>query len=91
MALAMTRSERKCRLTSKIGPRESRRAIASLLKRIAEHEQKLADFKRNPTVRPGMGGQSSEAIAQAQRRRIRHLETEIETFRKNVERLKGGK
>lgn len=58
---------------------------------MAEFEQKLVDFKRNPTVRPGMGGQPSEAIAQVQLRRIRHLEMEIETFRKNVEKLKEGK
>lgn len=82
--------ERICCFASEISSGKSRKGIASLLKRIAEHEQKLAEFRRNPTIRPGMGAQSDEAIAQAQQRRMRHLELEIETFRRNIEKLKGG-
>ena len=87
----MERFERNCGLILKVDAGKSKKGIASLLKRMAEHEQKLAKFKRNPTVRPGMRGQSKEAIALAQQRRIRHLEMEIETFRKNIEKLKGGR
>jgi RHS repeat-associated protein len=66
----------------------AQRGIRSLEKRIIEHEQKLADFKSNPTVRPGMEGQPKEVIEAAQEARIRHLEREIEAFRKNIEDLK---
>ena len=31
-------------------------------KRIAEHEKKLADFKANPTIKPGMKGLPKEVI-----------------------------
>lgn len=70
--------------------REARKGIRRLELRIAQHEKKLADFKANPTVRPGMEGQPREIIEAAQRSRIRHLETEIQTFRNNIEKLKAG-
>jgi hypothetical protein len=69
---------------------EAQRGIRSLEKRIAEHESKLADFKANPTVRPGMEAQPKALIEAAQQSRIKHLETEIQTFRKNIEKLKKG-
>ena len=69
--------------------KSAERGIRSLEKRIAEHEQKLSDFKANPTVRPGMEGQSESVIRTAQESRIRHLETEIQTFRANIEKLRG--
>jgi len=70
--------------------KEAQRAIRSLEKRIAEHEEKLADFKANPTVRPGMEGQPKEVIEAAQQSRIRHLEREIQTFKENIKKLQGG-
>jgi predicted RNase H-like nuclease (RuvC/YqgF family) len=70
--------------------REAQRGIRSLEKRIAEHEDKLADFKANPTARPGMEGQPREMIEAAQQSRIRHLEKEIQTFKENIEKLGGG-
>ncbi|WP_373085472.1 RHS repeat-associated core domain-containing protein [Sneathiella sp.] len=69
---------------------QTEKAIRSLRKRLAEHEQKLSDFKRNPTVRPGMEGQPESVIRAAQESRIRHLEKEIQTFKNNIDKLKGG-
>jgi hypothetical protein len=69
---------------------EAQRGIRSLEKRIAEHEKKLADFKANPTVRPGMEGQPKEVIEAAQQSRIRHLEKEIQTLKENIEKLRRG-
>ena len=70
--------------------REAQKGIRSLEKRIAEHEKKLADFKANPTVRPGMEGQPKEVIEAAQQSRIRHLETEIRTYKNNIDKLRNG-
>jgi hypothetical protein len=70
--------------------KEAQRGIRSLEKRIAEHEQKLAEFRANPTVRPGMEGQPKGAIDAAQQSRIKHLEKEIRTFKENIDKLKRG-
>jgi RHS repeat-associated protein len=69
-------------------PREAEKGIRSLEKQIAKHEQKLADFKANPTVRQGMEGQPKEVIEKAQQARVNHLEKEIKTFRENIEKLR---
>jgi hypothetical protein len=71
--------------------KEEKRAIKSYEKRIAEHEQKLAEFKANPTVRPGMEGQPQEVIQRQQAVRIQHLETEIRTFRANIDKITSGR
>jgi hypothetical protein len=71
--------------------KSAEKGISSLEKRIAEHEKKLADFKNNPTVRPGMEGQSEATIKAAQESRIRHLNKEIQTFKENIKKLKGDK
>jgi hypothetical protein len=71
--------------------REEKKAIKSYEKRIAEHEQKLAEFKANPTVRPGMEGQPQEVIERQQAARIQHLETEIRTFRANIDKIMNGR
>ena len=70
--------------------REAQKGIRSLEERIAEHEQRLAEFKANPTVRPGMEGQPASVIKAQQEVRIRHLETEIRTFRENIRKLREG-
>jgi len=70
--------------------REALKGIRSLEKQIALHEQKLLDFINNPTIRPGMANQSAELIRQQQLRRIDHLQKEIETFRKNIEKIRNG-
>ena len=66
------------------------RGIRSLEKQIAAHEAKLAEFIKNPTVRPGMDGQSQAVIKAAQDARIRHLQREIDAFKGNIEKLKNG-
>jgi len=70
--------------------KEAQKGIRSLEKQIAQHEKKLADFKANPTVRPGMENLPKEVIEQQQKARIRHLETEIQTFKDNIDKLKNG-
>ena len=71
--------------------KQAQKGVQSLEKRIAEHEQKLADFKANPTVRPGMEGQPKDVIEAAQQVRVNHLEKEIKTFKENIEKLKESK
>lgn len=70
--------------------REEERAIRSYEKRIAEHEAKLMEFKNNPTVRPGMENQPQHIIEQQQAARIKHLETEIRTFKNNISKIRRG-
>jgi len=67
---------------------EAKRGIRSLEKRIQEHIKKLEEFKKNPTVRPGMEDLPQEVIEKQQKIRIKHLEDEIKTFRENIEKLK---
>ena len=71
--------------------REEKKAIKSYEKRIAEHEKKLAEFKTNPTVRPGMEGQPQEVIERQQAVRVQHLEGEIRTFRANIDKIMNGR
>lgn len=66
------------------------RGIRSLEKLIAAHEAKLAEFIKNPIVRPRMEGQSQAVIKAAQEARIRHLQREIDAFKGNIEKLKNG-
>jgi len=75
---------------SETAAKQAEKGIRSLLKRISEHEKKLNDFKANPTVRPGMEGQPQEVIEAAQQARINHLETEIQTFKNNIQKLMSG-
>ncbi|CDG86107.1 putative uncharacterized protein [Janthinobacterium agaricidamnosum NBRC 102515 = DSM 9628] len=70
--------------------KEDRKSIRSLEKQIEKHEQKLADFKNNPSVRPGMEDQPKEVIEAQRATRIRHLETEIRTFQNNIDKIRGG-
>jgi hypothetical protein len=67
---------------------EAQRGIVSLEKQIASHEAKLAEFRANPTVRPGMENLSKEAIQKQHASRIAHLETEINTFKANIEKIR---
>jgi RHS repeat-associated protein len=69
---------------------QAEKSIASLENRILEHEQKLAEFKANPTVRPGMENLPKELIRKQQARRIELLETEIQKFKNNIEKIKSG-
>ncbi|GEM_PF-3053632 len=47
-----------------------------------------AHFKANPTVRPGMEHLSEEAIQQQHVARVKHLESEIKTFKANIEKIR---
>ncbi|MEM9152030.1 MAG: hypothetical protein AAGB19_16460 [Cyanobacteria bacterium P01_F01_bin.3] len=66
------------------------RGIRSLEKQIEQHQAKLDDFKRNPTVRPGMENLPADVIKKQQQARIRHLETEIGTFKNNIQKIRNG-
>ena len=70
--------------------RESLRGIRSLEKQIAAHEQKLANFIANPTVRPGMEHLPKEVIDRQQQSRIQHFEKEIRTFKENIQKILNG-
>lgn len=64
------------------------KGIRSLQKRISEHLEKIAEFKKSPTTRPGMENLSEQEIKRQQQERIAHLESEIRTFTRNIEKLK---
>jgi RHS repeat-associated protein len=70
--------------------KQAQKGIRSLEKQIVKHEKKLADFKKNPTVRPGMEHLPEDVIRKQQARRIQHLEEEIRAFKENIEKLKQG-
>ena len=59
-------------------------------KQIASHEKKLEEFRANPTVRPGMENLPKDVIEKQQQRRIQHLETEIQTFKNNIQKIMNG-
>lgn len=61
------------------------RGAATLERRALQHEAKLADFKQNPTVRPGMEGRSPQEIAKQQGAREAHLKQEIANFKQQAE------
>uniref|UniRef100_UPI00280C055E VENN motif pre-toxin domain-containing protein n=1 Tax=Neisseria mucosa TaxID=488 RepID=UPI00280C055E len=63
--------------------------IRSLNKRIKEHKAKIEDFKKNPTIRPGMENLPKDIVKNAQERRILHLEREIKAFQKRIDAIKG--
>jgi len=69
---------------------QQQKSIRSLEKQISKHEKKVQDFKTNPTVRPGMEKLPKEVIQKQQQRRVKHLETEINTFKNNINKIKRG-
>ncbi|MCH6257168.1 FG-GAP-like repeat-containing protein [Puniceicoccaceae bacterium K14] len=66
------------------------RGIRSLERQIDIHKQKIDDFKRNPTVRPGMEHLPADVIKRQQQRRIEHLRQEIRTFEGNIKKIMNG-
>jgi hypothetical protein len=70
--------------------RSAAKAIRSLKRQIEKHQEKLAKFRSNPTVRPGMENLSKEVIEAAQQRRIEHLEREIRAFQDAIEKIERG-
>jgi hypothetical protein len=57
---------------------------------IKEHQDKIEDFKNNPTVMPGMERLSREMIEKQWQRRVDHLEREIKAFKGNIEKISRG-
>ncbi|WP_189534790.1 hypothetical protein [Paludibacterium paludis] len=70
--------------------KEAQKGVKSLEKQIASHEKKLEEFRNNPTVRPGMENLPKDVIEKQQQRRIQHLETEIQTFKNNLQKILDG-
>ena len=66
------------------------KGIRSLEKQIQKHQKKIDDFKANPTVRPGMENLPKDVIKRQQQARVKHLETEINTFKNNIDKIKSG-
>lgn len=70
------------------------KSVRSLEQNIAEHEQKLADYERDPYAYDNKGilkNAPNDAVRQQIiQGRIRHLETEINTFRENIQKIIGG-
>mgnify|MGYP006951103646 CR=1 FL=1 len=75
----------------KILTTQENRSVRSLERQIAKHETKIAEFKANPTVRPGMENMSKEQVAAQQAKRIEHLEKEVKTFKDNISKIKDDK
>jgi len=71
--------------------KQDQKSIRSLEKQIKKHEQKIKDFKKNPTVRPGMENQPKDVIKAQQQKRIEHLQKEINTFNNNINKIRQGK
>lgn len=70
--------------------KQQQKSIKSLNKQIVKHEQKIKDFKKNPTMRPGMENQPKSVIKSQQKARVNHLKKEIKTFRDNIKKIKDG-
>ncbi|HZH13561.1 MAG TPA: hypothetical protein VE057_04275, partial [Archangium sp.] len=85
-AVAMTMRGRQ----TSSNPSES---IKSLKARLAEHRQKLADYKANPDAYDNQGrlrnAPSPEVRQKIIKSRIEHLEHEIRAFEKNIRELGG--
>jgi RHS repeat-associated protein len=71
------------------------KSIKSLQDRIAEHEQKLEDYKANPDAYDNKdflkNAPSQEIRDRIIQGRIKHLENEINEFKKQLKNLQGGK
>jgi hypothetical protein len=78
----------KRKAAQEVAKRQAQRGIRNLEKRMAEHMKKLEEFRKNPTVRPGMEKLPRSEIEQQHLRRIKHLEDEIRAFQKGINDLK---
>ncbi|MCA1653375.1 MAG: RHS repeat-associated core domain-containing protein [Sphingomicrobium sp.] len=77
--VAIERQAERASLLRQAGSLE--KGAASKLANAADHEQRAAEFAKNPTVRPGMEGQPKEVIAGQQQARVDHLRSEAAEFR----------
>jgi hypothetical protein len=75
------------------GPERVAKAIRSLEKRLAEHEQKRADYIRDPDAYDNKGflrnAASPEIRQQIVQARTRELQRQINIFKRDIARLKG--
>jgi hypothetical protein len=67
------------------------KSVRSLEQNLAEHEKKLADYERDPYAYDNKGILKNAPNDEVRQRiiqgRIRHLETEINTFRENIRKI----
>lgn len=74
--------------------KEAAKGIRSLEKQIAEHKEKLAEYIKNPDAFDNKGflknAPSKEVRQKIIQTRIKHLESEIKNFEKQIEKLIGG-
>ena len=70
------------------------KSIKSYKKDIAIHEKKLSDYIANPDKYDNKGTLKNAPNAEIRKKiidsRIKHLETEIKTFKNNIEKIKNG-
>jgi hypothetical protein len=68
--------------------------VRSIHRRIAEHQQKLADYIRNPDAFDNQGLLRNAPTPEIRQRiidgRIRHLQNEIDAFQRQIDRILGG-
>jgi RHS repeat-associated protein len=74
--------------TNQSAEKSLNKGIKSLEKQIKKHIEKIEEFKKRPTVRPGMENQSPSKIAAQQKARIEKLKKEIDKFKKEIEKRK---
>lgn len=70
------------------------RAVRSLQRNVEEHRAKLEAYKNNPDQFDNQGILKNAPSSEIRQRiidgRIRHLETEINTFQRQIDNLLGG-
>jgi hypothetical protein len=76
------------------GPKRIERAIRSLEKRLAEHEQKLADYINNPDAHDNRellkNARTPEMRQKIIQGRVKGLQRQIDLLKRDISRLKGG-
>jgi len=77
----------------KLLERSQSRALRSLERQVAEHRQKLADYKANPEAYDNLGHLKKAPTPEIKQKiidsRVRHLEKEIQEFQKQIDAIKG--
>lgn len=75
-------------------PKSQQRAVRSLQQRAAEHQQKLADYLKNPDAFDNQGLLRNAPTPEIRQRiidgRVRHLEQEIKAFQDQIDNILGG-
>jgi hypothetical protein len=70
-------------------------SVRSLQRNVEEHEDKLAKYRENPNPYDNQGTLKNAPTPEIRQRiidgRIRHLETEISTFKQQINDILGGR